>query len=630
MQLTANRRAVLEPAVIAVLSVVALVQDFTGLRIPGLPFLYPMRHTVALALLCIAFSLWSTSQSRRLSALRAAKLTLYIALGALIAQALRWMQLLDQYPTHPIAPFANFIHTALPNSICLIGLGAALYALSRATQAAYAAVLSALVGCIVATFAVCALLNEIFKLIPASPAFEGEIAADATACFAIAGIALWRVARTRLSGTGEAFNLRRSVAVAAAGTILSFGIWRVLLHERTAVVDTQTTTTAAAIVRAVRSGLDSRNPIRSDEAAIQAIAPAATNIAGANYQLYLIREGRSIYSFPNPPRRHERTTTAEAPLPELGGMVRLHPGSQFVRRGASWASHIVLAFGFTSCLLLAFSVYLLQVARERLARLEKEIIERRRVEQELNHQAKLLTASNADLEEFARAVSHDLQEPLRNVIGFAELLSRRHSAKLDQDGSEFLGYITDSAQRMSKMIQGLLAYSRTVYARETPERIDLNDTLDWAKSNLALAIEESRATIIADRLPAVKGNALQIGQVMQNLIGNAIKYRRTGVAPVIQIRAASEDANEHRIAISDNGTGIPENLHNHVFGLFKRAHGRDYSGAGVGLAVCKRIVEAHGGRIWVESTPGAGAKFYFTLPAAAEEVHRRAASAPRD
>ncbi|MGH9626837.1 MAG: sensor histidine kinase [Bryobacteraceae bacterium] len=631
MQPTGKRRAAFALAVIAFLSLLALVQTLPEIRITRLPFLYPMRHTVALGLLCVSLALWAAVRGRRMPALSWSAFVIAIASAALAAQAFRWMQLMDQNPAHLLVPVASFIHTALPNSLCLIGLGTAVYALSRVSQPVYTAVLSALTGCVVSTFAVCSLLNELIQTIPASPAFEGEIAADATASFALAGVVLWRLARSRLTGADEAFTLRRSVAVVVFGTFLSFLVWRVLLHERSAVVADQTNSTAAAIVRALRSRIDAHSRgsggrAPNDAMAAEAIASAASNIAGANYQLFFVRDARVIYSFPNPSRRHETSTVAEAPVPELGGTVRLHPGSQFVRRGASWASHLTLAFGFTSSLLLAFSVYLLQVARERLVRLEEEIVERRRMEQELNQQAKLLTASNADLEEFARAVSHDLQEPLRSVIGFAGLLTRRYSGRLDTDADEFLGYIADSAQRMSKMINGLLSYSRTVYARENPERIDLNETLQWATSNLALAIDESQAKIVGDPLPVVRGNSLQLMQVFQNLLGNAIKYHRPNVSPIIRIHS-TRHSNEHVIEFSDNGTGIPENLHTHIFGLFKRAHRREYSGAGIGLAVCKRIIESHGGRIWVESTPGEGSKFCLTLPDAGYTAEESVAAA---
>ena len=172
---------------------------------------------------------------------------------------------------------------------------------------------------------------------------------------------------------------------------------------------------------------------------------------------------------------------------------------------------------------------------------------------------------------------------------------------------------TDAAQRMSQMVTGLLTYSSAAHRRETRDRVDLNDSLAWAMKNLALAMEESSSVVEAAALPTIQGNSVQLAQVFQNLIGNAIKYRRPDVAPVIAVRYVRGSA-EHLITIADNGTGIPADCQDRVFRLFERAHGREYSGTGVGLAVCKRIIENHGGRIWVESTFGSGSQFHFTFP----------------
>ena len=605
MSVTDIRRSSVGPAIIAALSLLALVQDLSGVQFIRLPLLYPMRHTVAIGLLCVSLALSTVERRQKTPSQFWAIVVILIAVSALAAQAFRWMQIMDENPTHPLATVANFIHTALPNSVCLLGTGGALYALAQSRAPVYLIAAGAFVGRVVSTFGLCALLNELIQIIPASPAFEGEIAVDATTGFAIAGLVLWRVTRSRLAEMGETSTLSRSVGVAVVGTIVAFLVWRILLHERTVVISDQTTTTAAAVGRAVHNG--------SETALRERIARATSSIDGSNYQVFFVRDGKVLYSFPDPPRRHEKTTVTETPLPEFGGTLLVHPGSQFVRRGTSWASHMVLALGLTSSLLLALSVYLVQIARDRVAQVENEIVERRKVEHELSQQAKLLAASNADLEEFARAISHDLQEPLRSVNGFAQLLARRYLGRLDQDADEFLAYITDSAQRMSNMISGLLSYSRTIYGRETTEYVNLQDALEWAESNLVMAIEESKAKIHRDCLPTVRGNQLQLAQVFQNLLGNAIKYRRPDVSPVIEIRVL-HNSSEHRVAVSDNGTGIPEHLHTQVFGLFKRGHGREYSGAGVGLALCKRIIEKHGGRIWVESTPGVGSTFHFTLP----------------
>jgi light-regulated signal transduction histidine kinase (bacteriophytochrome) len=192
------------------------------------------------------------------------------------------------------------------------------------------------------------------------------------------------------------------------------------------------------------------------------------------------------------------------------------------------------------------------------------------------------------------------------------LLSRRYTGKLDQDADEFLEYISDASIRMTEMIRGLLAYSRVMHAADLDEQVPLKDAVDWAKSNLLLSIEEADAVIRVGELPVLLGNRVQFCQLMQNLIGNAIKYRGTE-QPVVEVHSETHDT-EHTITVSDNGSGVPPESHERIFGLFKRAHGKNYPGAGVGLALCKKIVERHGGRIWVESKTGEGSQFRFTIP----------------
>jgi signal transduction histidine kinase len=165
---------------------------------------------------------------------------------------------------------------------------------------------------------------------------------------------------------------------------------------------------------------------------------------------------------------------------------------------------------------------------------------------------------------------------------------------------------------MSGMIQGLLAYSRLVHAADLDEEVPLNDAVEWAKSNLLLLIEETSAEIDASDLPLVRGNRLQFCQLMQNLIGNALKYRGPE-RPTVRVSSERRDG-QLVVTVQDNGIGIGPEFQERIFGLFKRAHGRDYPGAGVGLALCKKIVERHGGRIWVDSAPGHGSRFQFTLP----------------
>ena len=261
---------------------------------------------------------------------------------------------------------------------------------------------------------------------------------------------------------------------------------------------------------------------------------AAANVLGPNFQLFFLHDGNNLYEFPSARFQSETNGRAEVSLPELSAILRVQPRSDFVRRGASWASHMVLAIGLNASFLLALSAYLVHVARSRLEEvqeirsgLEREIDQRRSAELALARKAKELEKSNADLREFAYVTSHDLQEPLRSLNGFAQLLSRRYKGKLDQDADEFLEYITDASTRMTEMIRGLLAYSRVMHAADLDEQVSLKDAVDWARSNLLLSIEEANAEIRVGDLPVLLGNRVQFCQLMQNLIGNAIKYRRT-------------------------------------------------------------------------------------------------------
>ncbi len=235
------------------------------------------------------------------------------------------------------------------------------------------------------------------------------------------------------------------------------------------------------------------------------------------------------------------------------------------------------------------------------------------------HQNKMmqleLSRANQDLEQFAWSASHDLQEPLRNVKIFSELLSRRHAAKLDGEAHDFLRNVTDSASRMEGLVRDLLAYTQTNTAGVPPQAVESGRILRAALANLDSAISETNASIENDPLPAVPAHAAQLQQLFQNLIGNAIKYHRPGVAPVIKVSAIRQNG-DWRFAIADNGIGIEPRYRDRIFGLFKRLHAQnEYPGTGIGLALCLRIVERHHGRIWVESQPGKGSTFYFTLPA---------------
>ncbi|MEO7332288.1 MAG: ATP-binding protein, partial [Minicystis sp.] len=238
-------------------------------------------------------------------------------------------------------------------------------------------------------------------------------------------------------------------------------------------------------------------------------------------------------------------------------------------------------------------------------------IVRKRAEETLDLRAAELARSNAELERFAYIASHDLQEPLRMVASYTQLLGRRYKGKLDADADEFIAFAIDGASRMQTLINDLLAFSRVGTRSGEPAPTSLKRSLDLALANLRFAIEESGAVITHDDLPTVLADERQIAQVFQNLLGNAIKFR--GPEPP-RIHIGVEHTDEWRIVIKDNGIGIEPRFFDRLFVLFQRLHSRvEYQGNGIGLAICKKIVERYGGRIWVEAAPGQGSTFIFTL-----------------
>jgi PAS domain S-box-containing protein len=228
--------------------------------------------------------------------------------------------------------------------------------------------------------------------------------------------------------------------------------------------------------------------------------------------------------------------------------------------------------------------------------------------------ARELARSNAELEQFAYVASHDLQEPLRTVASYAKLLSRRYGDRLDAKADKFIHYIVEGSDRMQALVNDLLLYSRLSTQPETCEPIDCNWAVSEAIANLHAAIRKSRATIVYEGLPTAIADASQFIQLFQNLIGNAIKYSHPDRPPVVRLSASLQDG-EWCFAVADNGIGIEAKYRSRIFQIFQRLHARDeYSGTGIGLAICHKIVERHGGRIWVDSEPGCGSTFYFTLP----------------
>jgi light-regulated signal transduction histidine kinase (bacteriophytochrome) len=237
-----------------------------------------------------------------------------------------------------------------------------------------------------------------------------------------------------------------------------------------------------------------------------------------------------------------------------------------------------------------------------------------------------LTRSNELLEEFAYVASHDLQEPLRMVTNFLQLLSERYGDKLDGTGHEFIGFAVGGAERMQKLIQGLLAYSRVGRHGKELAPVSCEAVLEHALTNLHPALAEADARVTHDPLPTVDGDESQLVQLFQNLIGNAIKFRR-GERPRIHV-AAEREGESWLFRVGDNGIGIEPQHSTRIFRIFQRLHTREeYPGTGIGLAICKRIVERHHGRIWVESVPGQGSTFCFTIGSAAREAEN--AAAPR-
>ena len=246
----------------------------------------------------------------------------------------------------------------------------------------------------------------------------------------------------------------------------------------------------------------------------------------------------------------------------------------------------------------------------KLVREQRDLVSAR---QALEDTVAELKRSNADLQQFAYVASHDLQEPLRMVSSYTQLLARRYRGKLDSDADEFIGYAVDGANRMQTLIKDLLAYSRVTAQGKVFERVDCNGLLEEVLSNLRVADEQNRAVVTHDPLPTVMADRGQLGQLFQNLIGNAIKFR--GEEPPQIHVSAEQRTGEWLFSVRDNGIGVGPQYAERIFIIFQRLHNREeYPGTGIGLAICKKIVERHGGRIWVVSHTGQGATFHFTLP----------------
>lgn len=243
----------------------------------------------------------------------------------------------------------------------------------------------------------------------------------------------------------------------------------------------------------------------------------------------------------------------------------------------------------------------------------QDVTERKRAEDELRKAFAELERSNRDLEQFAYMASHDLQEPLRMVISYINLLDKRYRGILDAKAERYMHFIAGGAERMQNLVNDLLAYSRVATRGGQPEAISSEGVLMQVLEDLSMAIRESGAVIRHENLPEVRFDPVQLAQLLQNLLSNAIKFRKPGERPEVRIRAERKRG-EWVFSVSDNGIGIDPRFSEKIFVIFQRLHGSEYEGTGIGLAICKKIIERHGGRIWFASEPGKGSEFYFTVP----------------
>ena len=255
-----------------------------------------------------------------------------------------------------------------------------------------------------------------------------------------------------------------------------------------------------------------------------------------------------------------------------------------------------------------------------------DITDRKRFEQALVQRTAELERSNVELQQFAYVASHDLQEPLRIVANFTQLLAERYAPQLDSDAKEFIAFAVGGAVRMQTLIQDLLAYARVGTRGGSFEPVDCNEALSRAESNLQTSIVENAARVTHEDLPVIVADAAQLVRLFQNLVGNGIKFK--GASPPMVHVSAVRKGDDWLFAVRDNGIGISPQYFERIFVIFQRLHRSDeYPGTGIGLAVCKKIVERHGGTIWLESEPGRGSTFFFSIPAGIEKAGFQAGQA---
>ncbi len=465
----------------------------------------------------------------------------------------------------------------------------------------------------------------------------------------LSGAALWLLRDEMLQGWQRAVATAFALAVVIAGGLAALGdLARVDLRVAelfgalvapgsapTALRLSPATTACLLLVGLALLLIASRRVMAAQIAALVVAATAFSALVGYVYGL------RSLYDFA--PFASMALHTAIALVALAVGVLAARPGGGLVRfitsdSAGGVAARRVLPFAIGVPVLLGWlrlfgqqaGLYdavvgsLLSAASTALvlgavvwwasAVLHRLDERRQRAETEVLRYAHQLERSNQELASFAYVASHDLQEPLRTLAGFSELLSTRYRGRLDAQADEFLEFLVDAAGRMQTLVNDLLSYSRVGTRGEPFQPVDCNDLLGEAVRDLHNAIVETGALVVSEPLPTVPADGSQLSQVFRNLLGNAIKYRRPGVVPRVQVSTTRDDES-WRFAVRDNGIGIDAQYFDRIFAIFQRLHGRqEYSGTGIGLAICKKVVERHGGRIWVESQPGAGSTFYFTLP----------------
>jgi signal transduction histidine kinase len=251
---------------------------------------------------------------------------------------------------------------------------------------------------------------------------------------------------------------------------------------------------------------------------------------------------------------------------------------------------------------------------DRLDGTVQDITERKEREEAMERAAQELARANIQLERFAHVAAHDLQEPLRNIVSYSQLLTKRYSEALTGDGRDYLAMVIGAATRMRILVSDLMTYSRLDSRAQPFRRVDMAEAVGAAEAGLHEAIADTGAQIVLGPLPAINGDEMQMAMVFQHLIGNAIKFHREGVTPRVEIDARLE-GKDWLFSVKDNGIGMEPEYHERIFEVFKRLHPpSEYPGTGIGLAIARRVVERHGGRIWVESEPGCGSTFHFTIP----------------